>query len=74
MRASGVGLFIHDDSDFKVLSQPCFKTFERISVHLSMGNAQDISFHPVYRPPNVSKANFIEDSSTFNEVVDGTAL
>ena len=36
-----------------------------------MGNAQDIIFHAVYRPPNVSKANFIKDFSSFDE---GAAL
>ena len=36
-----------------------------------MGNAQDIVFHTVYRPHNVSKANFIEDFSSF---VEGAAL
>ena len=66
-----VGFFIRDDIDFKVLPQPCFNTFECISVHLSMGNAQDIIFYMVYSPPNVSKANFIEDFSSF---VDGAAL
>ena len=50
-----VGLFIRDDIDFKVLPQPCFNTFESISVHLSMGNAQDIVFHTVYRPPMFPK-------------------
>ena len=71
-RGGGVGFFIRDDIDFKVLPQPCFNTFESISVHLSTGNAQDIVFHTVYRPPpNVSKANFIEDFSSF---VEGAAL
>ena len=55
-RGGGVGFFICDDINFKVLPQPCFKTFESISVHLSTGNAQDIIFHTVYRSPNVSKA------------------
>ena len=36
-----------------------------------MGNAQDIVFHTVYRPPNVSKASFIQDFSSF---VKGAAL
>ena len=36
-RGGGVGFFIRDDIDFKVLPQPCFNTFESISVHLSMG-------------------------------------
>ena len=72
-RGGGVGFFIRDDIDFKVLPQPCFNTFESISVHLSTGNAQDIVFHTVYRPPppNVSKANFIENFSSF---VEGAAL
>ena len=71
-RGGGVGFFIRDDIDFKVLPQPCFNTFESISVHLSTGNAQDIVFHTVYRPPNVSKANFIEDfSSLWREAVAG---
>ena len=70
-RGGGVGFFIRDDIDFKVLPQPCFNTFESISVHLSTGNAQDIVFHTVCRPPNVSKGNFIEDFSSF---VEGAAL
>ena len=36
-----------------------------------MVNAQDIIFHTVYRPPNVSKAKFTEDFSSF---VEGAAL
>ena len=35
-RGGGVGFFIRDDIDFKVLPQPCFNTFESVSVHLSM--------------------------------------
>ena len=58
-------------SGFKVIPQSCFKIFECICVHLSMGNGQDIIFYTVYRHPNVSKANFIEDFSSF---VEGTAL
>ena len=42
-----------------------------ISVHLSMGKAQDIIFHTVYRPTNVSKANFMED---YSYLVESTAL
>ena len=44
-RGGGVGFFIHDDIDFKVLPQPCFNTFDSISVHLSTGNALDIVFN-----------------------------
>ena len=68
---AGVGFFILDYTDFKVLPQSCLKTFERIYVHLSMGNSQDIIFHTVYRPPNVSKPNFIEGFSSFEK---GAAL
>ena len=70
-RGGGAGFFICEDIDFKVLPQPCFNTFESISVHLSTGNALDIVFHTVCRPPNVSKANFIQDFSSF---VEGAAL
>ena len=38
-----------------------------ISVQLSMGNTQDIIFHTLYRPPNVSKAKFIGEFTTFVE-------
>ena len=54
-RGGGVGFFICDDTDFKVLPQPCFNIFESISVHLSTSNAQDIAFHTVYRPPMFPK-------------------
>ena len=70
-RGGGAGFFICDDIDFKVLLQPCFKIFESISVHLPMGNAKDFIFHTVYRPSNISKANFIED---FSSSVDVAAL
>ena len=70
-RGGGVGFFIHDDIDVKVLPQLCFSSFESISVHLSTGNEEDIVLHTVYRPRNVSKANFIEDFSSF---VEGAAL
>ena len=69
-RGGGVRFFIHDNIDFKVLPQPCFNTFESTSVHLSMGNAQNIIFHTVYWPPNVSKAKFMED---FRSFVEGAA-
>ena len=36
-----------------------------------MGISQDIIFHTVYRPPNVSKANFI---GNFSSSVEGAAL
>ena len=62
-----MGFFIRDNIDFKVLPQPCVNTFESISIHLSMGNTQDIIFHTLYRPPNVSKADFIGEFSTFVE-------
>ena len=62
-----MGFFIRDDIDFKVLPQPCVNTFESISIQLSMGNTQDIIFHTLYRPPNVSKADFIGEFSTFVE-------
>ena len=45
--------------------------FDSISVHLSMGNTQNIIFHTVHRLPNVSKAKFIEEFSSF---VEGAAL
>ena len=62
---------ISSDIDFKVQPQPCFNTFASISVHLSMGNAQDIIFHTVCRPHNVFKVKFIED---FSSLVEGAAL
>ena len=68
---SGVGFFIRNDIDFKVVPQPCFNNFESISVHLAMGNAQDIILHTMNRPLNVSKDKFIEDCSSF---VEGAAL
>ena len=60
----GAGFFIPDDIGFKVLPQPCVNTFKSISVRLSVGNTQDIIFHTLYRPLNVSKADFIEEFST----------
>ena len=66
-RGDGVRFFIHDDIDFKVLPQTCVKTFESISVQLPMGNTQDIIFHTMYRPPNISKADFIEEFRTILE-------
>ena len=71
-RGGGVGFFIRDDIDFKVLPQPCVNTFESIFVQLSMGNTQDIIFHTLYRPRNVSKGDFIVEFSTFVERADLT--
>ena len=50
-RSSGVGFFICNNNNFEVLPQPFVNTFESISDHLSMDNAQDIIFHTVNRPP-----------------------
>ena len=69
-RGGRVAFFTGDDIDFKILPKPCFNTFESISVHLSMGNAQDIIFHTVYRSLNVSKDKFIED---FSSLVEGAS-
>ena len=69
-RKDGVRFFIHDNFYFKLLSQPHFKTFESISMHPSVAMPRTF-FHTMYRPPNVSKANFIENSSSF---VEGAAL
>ena len=57
-RGGDIGFFIRDDIDFKVLPQPCFKTFESISVHLSIGNAKNSIFHTVYRPPKFFQSQF----------------
>ena len=68
-RGGGVGFFIRDDIDFKVLPQPCFNTFESISVHLSTGNAQDIVFHTVYRPPMFPKPISLRISVPLSKVL-----
>ena len=62
-RGGGVRFFIHDNIDFKVLPQLCFETFESISVHLSIGNGQDINFHTLYGPSDVSKSSFVEGAA-----------
>ena len=48
-------------------SYPNVNIFESISIQLSMGNTKDIIFYTLYRPPNVSKANFIGEFSIFVE-------
>ena len=68
-RGGGVRFFISDDIDFKVLPKPCFSTFESISVYLSTGNAQDIVFHTVYRPPMFRKPISLRISVPLSKVL-----
>ena len=61
-----------DDTDsFKASVTPPGYKCTHVSRPEGRGGGQDIVFHTVYRPPNVSKAYFIEDFSCF---VEGAAL
>ena len=60
-KGGGVGFFIRENLDFKLLSTLSFQTFENISIQINSEGAQGTIFHLLYRPPNLSKAQFLDD-------------
>ena len=70
-KGGGVGFFIKDDLSFEQVSKNNYQTFESISIQISTEGAKDVIFHVVYRPPNLSKSQFLDEFGMF---LEGAAL
>ena len=66
-KGGGVGFFIKEDLSFEQVSKNSYQAFEIISIE----GAKDVIFHVVYRPPNLSKSQFLDE---FAIVLEGAAL
>ena len=55
----GVGFFIKEDLSFEKVN--C-QTFESTSIQISTEGATDVIFHVLYRPPNLSKSQFLGEN------------
>ena len=66
-----VGFFIKDDLCFEQVSKNNCQVFESTSIQISTEGAKDVIFHVLYRPPNLSKLQFLEEFGMF---LEGAAL
>ena len=55
------GFFIKEDLSFEQVSKNNCKAFESTSIQISTEGAQDVKFHVLYRPPNLSKSQFLDE-------------
>ena len=70
-KGGGVGFFIKEDLSFEQVSKNSYQAFESISIQISTEGAKDVIFHVVYRPPNLSKSQFLDEFGMF---LEGAAL
>ena len=70
-KGGGVGFFIKEDLCFEQVSKNNCQAFESTSIKISTEGAKDVIFHVLYRPPNLSKLQFLEEFGMFRE---GAAL
>ena len=70
-KGGGVGFFIKEDLSFEQVSKNSYQAFESISIQISTEGAKDVIFHVVYRPPNLSKSQFLHEFGMF---LKGAAL
>ena len=70
-KGGGVGFFIKEDLSFEQVSKNSYQAFESISIQISTEDAKDVIFHVVYRPPNLSKSQFLDEFGMF---LEGAAL
>ena len=70
-KGGGVGFFIKEDLSFERVSKNSYQAFESISIQISTEGAKDGIFHVVYRPPNLSKSQFLDEFGMF---LEGAAL
>ena len=63
-KGGGVGFF-------EQVSKNSCQAFESISIQISTEGAKDVIFHVVYRPPNLSKLQFLDEFGMF---LEGAAL
>ena len=54
-------------SSSEQVSKNNYQAFESISIQISTGGAKDVIFHVVYRPPNLSKSQFLDKFGMFLE-------
>ena len=66
-----VGFFIKEDLSFEKVSKNNCQTFEGTSIQISTEGAKDVTFHVLYRPPNLSKSQFLGEFGMF---LKGAAL
>ena len=70
-KGGGVGFFIKEDLSFERVSKNSYQASESISIQISTQGAKDVIFHVVYRPPNLSKSQFLDEFGMF---LEGAAL
>ena len=70
-KGGGVGFFIKEDLSFEKVSKNNCQTFESTSIQISTEGAKDVIFHVLYRPPNLSKSEFLGEFGMF---LEGAAL
>ena len=66
-----VGFFIKEDLSYEQVSKNNYQAFKSISIQISSEGAKDVIFHVVYRPPNLSKSQFLDEFGMF---LEGAAL
>ena len=70
-KGGGVGFFIKEDLSYEQVSKNNYQAFESISIQISSEGAKDVIFHVVYKPPNLSKSQFLDEFGMF---LEGAAL
>ena len=70
-KGGGVGFFIKEDLSFEQVSKNNCQAFESVSIQISTEGAKDVIFHVLYRPPNLSKSQFLDEFGMF---LEGAAL
>ena len=68
-KGGGVGFFIKEDLIYEQVSKNNYQTFESISIQISSEGAKDVIFHVVYRPPNLSKSQFLSNLACSSKVL-----
>ena len=58
-------------TSFEQVSKNNYQDFESTSIQISTKGAKDVIFHVVYRPPNLSKSQFLDEFGMF---LQGAAL
>ena len=64
-KGGGVGFFIKEDLSFEQVSKNNYQAFESTSIQISTEGAKDVIFHVVYKPPNLSKSQFLDEFGIF---------
>ena len=70
-RKGEVVFFIKEDLSFEQVSKNNYQAFESTSIQISTEGGKYVIFHVVYRPPNLSKSQFLDEFGMF---LQGAAL